>query len=127
MENTERNDEPIFAGWREIVFEDSHAVRLGEERRGPITMHWAEFNTNNPEDRNIMLGLVVHPLEALMGESSEGRLRLPGIERDWRIVTSIPNHERGLNPRITFTSITCVPEDKTCHVSHTKQSDKDKK
>ncbi len=101
------------AGWQEVELSESRAAQLAREYGGGIAQHWKEFDTNNPEELAELTDLVMRPLPHL--------LVLPGVDPSWRVLTTIPNHHRGLNPRITFASVTTIEDDKTCHVTLAKK------
>jgi len=111
--------------WRLIELPDSQAVRLAESNERRLDLYWTEFNTREETDREGMLAFMIRPLESLIGEGEYAvpGLDIEGIDRSWRIVTTIHNHHRGLNPRITRFLATVSGDEETVYLDAHKQNE----
>lgn len=109
--------------WQSIDLPDSQAVQLANSRDRRLEVYWAEFDTTIPQERADLMSFIMHPLRSLTGREPEDAyaasnlppsaasdviqrrvvpgLAIDGVDETWRVVTTIHNHHRGLNPRIT--------------------------
>lgn len=103
------------------------------ERRGvePVRTYVTEFDTNVPVERDAFIEYLLDPLPVLSGRQRKeqqgdvadvlGGLALDGVGDDWRIVTVLRNHHRGLNPRVNFAAATVSAEEQTVYQEIYKQ------
>lgn len=111
--------------WTMIDLSESEAVRLAQEKGSRLEVYWTEFDTSDEQDREYLLHwFMVRPLESLTGV---GELAVPGLAIDdvgpgWKIVTTIHNHHRGLNPRITRVMATVSDDEETVYLDAHKQN-----
>ncbi|HSJ70948.1 MAG TPA: hypothetical protein VLA29_04785 [Acidimicrobiia bacterium] len=123
--------------WQSIDLPDSQAVRLASNYGHRLEVYWVEFNTNKPDERNDLLSFLMHPLASLRGDETESDdaganvsqgtivpgLSIDGVDETWRVITTIHNHHRGLNPRITRFMATVSDDEKTVYLEAHKQPD----
>lgn len=124
--------------WQSIDLPDSQAVRLASRNDHRLELYWVEFDTNDEVERDNLVSFLMHPLASLTGEASESAdegayvprrgtivpgLAIDGVDETWRVVTTIHNHHRGLNPRITRFMATVSDDEKTVYMEAHKQPD----
>jgi hypothetical protein len=123
--------------WQSIDLPDSQAVRLASDNGHRLEVYWVEFNTNKPDERADLVSFLMHPLVSLTGEQGESAdeesnvsqrtivpgLAIDGVDETWRVITTIHNHHRGLNPRITRFMATVSDDEKTVYLEAHKQPD----
>lgn len=121
--------------WQSIDLPDSGAVRLASEGGHRLEMYWVEFDTNDDVERDNLMSFIMHPLRSLTGEAGESDyeasnvsqrrivpgLTIDGVDATWRVITTIHNHHRGLNPRITRFMATVSDDEKTVYLEAHKQ------
>lgn len=111
--------------WRLIELPGSEATRLAQSKDSRLDLYWAEFNTLDESDREALLRFMIRPLESLVGEGDYAvpGLAIEGLDDSWRVVTTIHNHHRGLNPRITRFMATVSQDEQTVYLDAHKQGD----
>ncbi len=116
--------------WQRIDLEESQAAMLAERKGSRLDLYWIEFDTNQDDERKALRRFIVRPLESLVGEPDESEPRyfvpgiaIEGIDPSWRVVTTIRNHHRGLNPRITRFVATVSGDEETVYLDAVKQTD----
>jgi hypothetical protein len=109
--------------WRPIEVPESEAADLAAERGNRLEVYWIEFNTNIEAERDSLLSFLIRPLESLVGEGEYAvdGLTIDCVDESWRIVTTIHNHHRGLNPRLTRFMATVSDEEETVYLDVHKQ------
>jgi hypothetical protein len=121
--------------WSEVEI-PAPAMRRAAEQRGiaPIRQYVTEFDTNDATQRAAFFRLLHNPLPVLVGQV-EGKdlsedeavelegLVLAGVQPHWKVVTTLRNHHRGLNPRINLSSMTVSEEEETVYHDVYKQLD----
>jgi hypothetical protein len=119
--------------WQQIDLPESRAAMLAEEKGSRLDLYWIEFDTNVKAERKALRRFIVRPLESLVGggESEEERpskyfvpgIAIEGVGPSWRVATTIRNHHRGLNPRITRFVATVSGDEETVYLDAVKQTD----
>ena len=114
--------------WQRIDLPESKAVDLAEREGTRLEFLWAEFDTNDEEDREALFSFVRWPLDSLLGEGEYAvpGMSIDGIDGSWRIVTTLHNHHLGLNPRVTIMMATVSGDDETVYIDSHKQSERGK-
>lgn len=122
--------------WQSIDLPDSQAVHLASRWGHRLELYWAEFDTNDEVEREDLKSFIMHPLRSLRGEEAQSAddgsavqhtivpgLAIDGVDETWRVITTIHNHHRGLNPRITRFMATVSDDEKTVYLEAHKQPD----
>lgn len=118
--------------WTELAIPTERMQEVAG-RRGvdPIRLYVTEFDTNVEAEREAFLAYLLNPLPVLTGQMTKQQdspdyaetegLGLEGVEDDWRVVTVLRNHHRGLNPRVNFAVATVSSEERTVYQDIYKQ------
>ena len=124
--------------WQQIDLPESRAVELAERKGSRLDLYWIEFDTTVEEELKALRGFIMRPLESLVGrEEGAGQteqgggpseyfvrgIAIEGVRPSWRVVTTIQNHHRGLNPRITRFVATVSGDEETVYLDAVKQTD----
>ncbi|HSF84418.1 MAG TPA: hypothetical protein VLG28_02005 [Acidimicrobiia bacterium] len=120
MEETEPRHE-----WNEFVWLSQRATelleRLAQQDKVPPVrpvLYRTDFDSNVPEELAALRDFLVRPLDSLTGEGDlaiDG-LAIEGVTTSWKVVTTIRNHHRGLNPRITTMVATVSDAEETVYL-----------
>ncbi|MGH8873740.1 MAG: hypothetical protein ACRDVM_00585 [Acidimicrobiia bacterium] len=84
------------------------------EAETPVRMFWAEYKTERDDWKEFLF----HPLSVLVNEfGKDGAAASLGVTDGWRVVTTVLNHHRGLNPRIGLATATLSETEETAYLS----------
>lgn len=110
--------------WNPIELPAEAMLQAAADREvEPIRVYWTEFDTTLDVQRDAFVYYLLHPLPVLSGQlPAKGGppddvrreldgLTLEGVDEEWRMVTVLRNHHRGLNPRVNFASATVSTEE----------------
>jgi hypothetical protein len=98
-----------------------------EQERGEIppvrpVLYRTDFDSEDPQELGALRDFLVRPLESLTGEGEMAvdGLAIEGVTTSWKVVTTLRNHHRGLNPRITTMVATLSDKEETVYLAGTK-------
>jgi hypothetical protein len=121
--------------WSEVEIPAPEMRRVAEQRGvAPIRQYVTEFDTNDDAQRAAFFRLLRNPLPVFVGQVEDKDLSeeeaveleglvLAGVQPHWKVVTTLRNHHRGLNPRINLSSTTVSEEEETVYHDVYKQLD----